>query len=140
MKIRENYFLMLLPILLFAASFALAEPKNKGPNYGSKVVTECGTILTEPGNYKLIDDLLDCPGNGIEIVGSDIVLNLHGYEIACADNDLEVGGVIVYSTSEAMVRNVTIKNGYVSNCRDGIVLIQTEDSKVILGQRGFSSF
>jgi parallel beta-helix repeat protein len=127
MKMRLNYFWISLPVLLLVAGSALAGPKNGGP----KNVTECGTILTEPGSYKLVNNLLDCPGNGVEIIGSDITLNLHGYEISCAENNLEVGGVIVYSLSEAMIRNVTVKNGRVSNCRDGLVIIQTEDSKVM---------
>ena len=133
MKTPRNYFLILLPILLLTAGTVLAVPKKAGPNHGApKNVTECGTILTEPGNYKLANDLLDCPGNGVEIVGSDIVLNLKGYEISCSENDLEVAGIVVYSLfEEAMVSNVTVKNGHVSNCRDGIVLIQTEDSKVM---------
>jgi len=130
MKMHQNYLWISLPVLLLVAGSVLAAPK--APKHGAlKNVTECGTILTEPGNYKLVNDLLDCPGNGVEITGSDIILNLHGYEISCAENDLDVGGVIVYSTSEAMVSNVTVKNGHVSNCRDGIVLIQTEDSKVM---------
>ena len=130
MKIRQNYFLILLPFLLLLAGLANAEPKKAGPNHGApNDVTECGTVLTEPGNYKLAHDLLDCPGNGVEIVGSDIILNLRGFEISCAENDLEVAGVVVYSLSEAMISNVTVKNGHVSKCRDGIVVIQTEDSK-----------
>ena len=132
MKKRGNYFLILLPILLLVAGSALAGQKKAGPNHGApKDVTECGTVLTEPGNYKLANDLLDCPGGGVEIVGSDIVLNLKGYEISCAVNDLPVGGVAVYSLTEAMISNVTVKNGHVSNCKDGIVLVQTEDSKVM---------
>jgi parallel beta-helix repeat protein len=122
MKKHETYFWIFLPVLLLVAGSVLAAPKN---------VTECGTVLTEPGNYKLVNDLLDCPGNGVDIVGSDIVLNLKGYEISCAENDLEVSGVAVYSLSEAMISNVTVKNGTISNCRDGIVVIQTEDSKVM---------
>jgi len=133
MKVHQKYFWITLPVLLLAAGSVLAEPKKAGPNHGApKDVTECGTILTEPGNYKLANDLLDCPGNGVEIVGSDIVLNLKDYEISCAENDLEVAGVAVYSLSEeAMISNVTVKNGHVSNCKDGIVLVQTEDSKVM---------
>ena len=123
----RNYFLVLLPILMLVAGSVLAAPKHKVP----KNVTECGTILTEPGNYKLANDLLECPGNGVEIFGSDIVLNLKGYEISCADNDLEVAGIAVLGAPEAAVRNVTVKNGHISNCRDGIVLIFTEDSKVM---------
>lgn len=132
MKKHGNYFWILLPILALAMGSVLADPKKAGPNHGApKNVTECGTILTEAGNYKLANDLLECPGNGVDIVGSDITLNLKGYEISCADNDLEVGGIMVVGAPEAAVRNVTVKNGHVSNCRDGIVLIFTEDSKVM---------
>ncbi len=58
MKKRENCIWILLPILLLMAGAVLAAPKHGAP----KNVTECGTILTEPGNYKLVNDLLDCPG------------------------------------------------------------------------------
>jgi parallel beta-helix repeat protein len=132
MKMRLNYFWISLPVLLLVAGSALADPKKAGPkNGGPKNVTECGTILTEPGNYKLANDLLECPGHGITIVGSDITLNLKGYEISCAENDLEVGAIGIIGTPEATVRNVTVKNGHVSNCRDGIVVIFAEDSKVM---------
>jgi len=132
MKLKLNFLLIPLPILLLIAGSVIAEPKKAGPGHGApKIVKECGTVLTEPGNYKLVNDLLDCPGNGVEIIGSDISLNLHGHAIACADNNLEVAGVAAYSLSEGMISNVTIKNGHVSNCRDGIVLVQTEDSKVM---------
>ena len=126
-EIAEKLFLDFLPILLLIAGAVLAAPKHGVP----KNVSECVTILTEPGNYKLVNNLLDCPGNGVEIYGSDITLNLHGYEIACAENNLEVAGIGVWSPMDTIIRNVTIKNGHVSNCRDGIVLIQTEDSKVM---------
>lgn len=132
MKKYGNSFLILLPILLLVAGSVLAESKKAGPKHGApKVVTECGTVLTEPGNYKLANDLLDCPGGGVEIVGSDIVLNLKGHEISCAENDLPTSGVIAWSLSEDMISNVTVKNGHVSNCKDGIVLERTEDSKVM---------
>ena len=132
MKKHGNYFLILLPILLLVAVSVLAAPKQAGPKHGApKDVTECGTVLAEPGNYKLAHDLLDCPGGGIQIVGSDIKLNLKGHKISCAENGLPTSGVIVWSLSEGMISNVTVKNGHVSNCRDGIVLVQTEDSKVM---------
>ena len=132
MKIRGICFWTLLPILLLVAGFALAGPQKAGPGHGAPTeVTECGTVLTEPGNYKLVNDLLDCPSMGVMIMGSDIILNVHGHQIACADNDIDSGGIIVYSASEVWLRNITIKNGHVSNCKDGIVLIQVEDSKVM---------
>ena len=127
MKKYGNYFLILLPILVLVAGSVLAAPKHGA----KKNVTECGTVLTEPGNYKLANDLLDCQDGGVVIVGSDIVLNLKGYEVSCADNDLEVAGIGVLGAPGAAVRNVTVKNGHVSNCRDGIIVIFAEDSKVM---------
>jgi len=135
MKRHQNYLWISLPVLLLVAGSVLAAPK--APKHGAlKNVTECGTILTEPGNYKLVNDLLECPGNGVNIEGSDITLNLKGYEISCVENDLDVGGIIVAppdpdSWGIVTVRNVTVKNGHVSNCKDGIVLASTEDSKVM---------
>jgi parallel beta-helix repeat protein len=122
MKMRENHFWITLPALLLAAGSVLA---------GSQSVSECGTVITEPGNYKLVNDLLDCEGDGVTIVSSDVKLDLKSHEISCADNGQLIGGVVVEGTEEAAVRNVTVKNGHVSNCVDGIVFIFTEDSKIM---------
>lgn len=141
MKKHRNYFLILLPILLLVASSVLAGPKKAGPNHGApKNVTECGTVLTEPGNYKLVNDLLDCP-EGVSILESDISLNMNGHEISCPD---EIGeeafaGIFVSAPCNPYVencegvsiKNITIKNGTISNCHDGIVLALIEDSKVM---------
>jgi parallel beta-helix repeat protein len=125
-----NFLLILLPILLLVAGSALADPKKAGPNHGApKNVTECGTFLTEPGNYKLVNDLLDCSGDGgVWIVGSDITLNLKGHEISCLDGWV---GIFVAGSEEDSVKNITVKNGYVSNCIEGIALWLAEDSKVM---------
>jgi parallel beta-helix repeat protein len=129
MKKHGTYFLILLPILLLMAGSALADPKKAGPNHSApKNVTECGTILTEPGNYKLANDLLDCPEHGILIEGSDITLNFMGHEISCPDGAI---GVFLMGTEETTVKNITVKNGHVSNCGGGIALWFAEDSKVM---------
>lgn len=122
MKRHEIYTWTLLPILLLSALAALAAPKDGAPGN----ITECGAVLTEPGNYKLVNDLLDCPGHGVKIQGSDITLNLMGHEISC-----EWIGVFVTGTEEATVKNVTVKNGHVSNCGDGVGLWFAEDTKVM---------
>ena len=130
MKKHINYFLILLPILLLVAGSALADPKKAGPGHGApKNVTECGTFLTEPGNYKLAHDLLDCSGDGgVWIVGSDITLNLMGHEISCLDGWV---GIFLAGSGETTVKNITVKNGHVSNCVEGIALWLAEDSKVM---------
>lgn len=124
MKKHENYFWIFLPVLLLVAGTVLAAPKHGAP----KNVTECGTVLTEPGNYKLANDLLDCPEHGILIEGSDITLNLMGHEISCPNGWI---GVFLMGTEETTVKNITVKNGHVSNCGEGIALWFAEDSKVM---------
>ena len=122
MKIRENYLWICLPTLLLAAGSALA---------GVQHVTECGTVLTEPGNYHLKKDLLDCPGDGITIKGSSIMLDLKGHTVSCADGDIAVSGVSLIGTPDTPVRNVNVKSGHVSNCSDGILLVHAEDSRIM---------
>ena len=121
MKIRENYLWISSLVLLLAAGSALAGVQN---------VTECGALLTEPGNYHLKNDLLDCPQFGIIIVGSDIMLDLKGHLVACADGDDPVLGIGLLGASEAAVRNITVRNGHVANCSTGILLENAEDSEV----------
>ena len=122
MKMRENYFWITLPALMLAAGSLLAGPQP---------VSECGTVITEPGNYKLVNDLLDCEVEGVWIVSSDVKLDLKSHEISCADTGQLIGGIVVEGTEEAAVRNVTVKNGHVSNCGDGIVFVFTEDSRIM---------
>lgn len=122
MKIQENHLWICLPALLLAAGSALA---------GVQHVTECGTVLTEPGNYHLKNDLFDCPGDGITIKGSSIMLDLKGHTVSCADGDIPVSGVSLIGTLDTPVRKVKVKNGHVSNCSDGILLVHAEDSKIM---------
>jgi len=121
MKIRENQLWICLPALLLAAGSAFASVQ---------LVTECGAILTEPGNYHLKNDLVGCPYFGIAITGSGIMLDFKGHQVACADGDDSTFGLVVFGTGETAVRNVTVRNGHVSNCSEGIVLQFVEDSKI----------
>ena len=125
MACRENIMFKKtsITLLILAAGSVLAAPPQS--------VTDCGTIITEPGNYKLVNNLLDCEGGGVTIVSSKVKLDLKSHEISCADNGELIGGVVVAGTEEAAVRNVTVKNGHVSNCVDGIVFMFTEDSRIM---------
>jgi parallel beta-helix repeat protein len=113
---------MFLPALLLAAGSVLAAPPQ--------LVTECGTVITEPGNYLLANDLVGCPDSGVSIFSSDVTLDLKGYTISCADNGLRLGGVMAWGTEDAFLQNVTIKNGGVTGCSDGILFAYVEDSKI----------
>jgi len=122
MKLRNNHQWLFLPALLLVAGSVLAGPPQ--------AVSECGKIITQPGKYRLVNDLLDCPGDGVVILSSDVTLDLRGHTISCADNGLRIGGVSVWGAPGALLRKVTIKNGEVTGCADGVFLAYTEDSKV----------
>ena len=122
MNIRNNHLWICLPALLLAAGSVLA---------GVQHVTECGTVLTEPGNYHLEKNLLDCPEFGVVIGGSNIKLDLKGHLVACAESDAPTLGLGLIGSSEAAVSNITVGHGYVANCHDGILLSNAEDSKVM---------
>jgi parallel beta-helix repeat protein len=122
MKMRENYFWITLPALMLAAGSLLAGPPQ--------AVTECGTFITEPGKYRLVNDLVDCPVSGVEILSSDVTLDLMGYTVSCAYNGLRNGGVMAWGEPGAPVRNVKITNGQVTGCSDGVLIAWAEDSKI----------
>lgn len=97
---------------------------------GVGMVYECGTVIDEPGNYKLITDLVDCPDGGIHIVASNVRLDLGGHTITCETNDKLIAGVLVGTEEGPVTKQVTVRNGGVSNCKDGIALLNATDSKV----------
>ena len=114
---------LFVPLFLFAAFPVFAGKAN--------TVNSCETVIDEPGNYKLVKDL-DCRVNesGIFIASSDVSLDLKGHSITCSTtDDVMVGGVVALSWTEPL-RNVTIRDGQVSICHDGVTLINVEDSKV----------
>jgi parallel beta-helix repeat protein len=99
-------------------------------NAGVQPVYDCETTLSEPGNYRLMNDLLDCAYYGVWIEGSDITLDLDGHSISCLDNGERNAGVIAWNTDSWFIRDVHVKNGHVSNCADGFLLAGAVDSKI----------
>ena len=134
MKKHGNYFLILLPILLLVAGSVLAEPKKAGPNHGApNDVTECGTVINEPGKYRVMNDILDCTPyeNGVIILTSDVILDLRGHTISCArDPSVAPVGAVIVGWSVGGVQNVLVRNGTVIGCDDGILLGFTDGVKV----------
>ena len=72
MKIHKFCLWALLPVLLLMAGSAVA---------GVQHITQCGTVIDEPGSYKLKNDLLDCTEIGITNSSSDVKLDLMNHEI-----------------------------------------------------------
>jgi parallel beta-helix repeat protein len=121
MKTLITRLLSFLSLGIFSVSAAFA---------GVQQIYECGTIITEPGNYQLVADLVDCPEGGVTIAVSDVKLNLKGHTITCETNDNLIGGVVAVPHFDDVIRNVEIRNGYIHNCNDGIALLYAQDSKI----------
>lgn len=78
-------------------------------------VTTCGTVISTPGTYQLVNDLVNCPQDGIDIVSSDVHLILNGHQISGSDNGQEgnTNGIAVGIGVPTGVSNVKI-NGPVT--------------------------
>ena len=117
--------LLFVPLLLVAAFPVFAKPPQ--------AVDACQYFIDEPGKYRLTNDVLDCSDFGVAIVVSDVTLDLKGHTISCAFSEIRTGGIIVGSYvfgGEDYVSNVTVTNGAVTGCSDGILLAGASDSKV----------
>ena len=82
------------------------------PNASAGPVLGCGSTITE--NTKLKESL-DCPGDGLTVGASDIVLDLNGRTITRTGVE---GGVGI--TIDTGVNGVTVRNGTISNFGVGV--------------------
>ena len=120
---------MIRSVLIAAAGLMLVfEPTTAVA--GAEPVSECGTVITAPGKYRLTQDLLLCPETGITISSSDVVLNLKGRRITCDEVDNPDGLVHAGVAIIGDFVGVRVKNGTVTGCNVGVLLLLASDSKV----------
>lgn len=94
-------FTGLLLLIEFAAAGAHAQTQ----------ITACGTRIQSPGQYVLANDLLNCPGNGIEINrADDVVLNLNGHRITGSTAPRTAGIRVVFGAKARIVGPGVISN------------------------------
>ena len=126
MNMSRNHTWLLLPVLILVAGSVFAKQID---------ITECGTVIDEPGKYRVMNDLLACPfaEGGVIILASDVTLDLRGHTISCELDPaglIPAGGVIV-GWFVGGVQNVRIHNGTVTGCDDGILLAFTDGVRVM---------
>lgn len=126
MKMRVNYFWLSLPLLFLVAGSVLAGHKQEAP----MDVTECETVITQTGEYTVVNDLVCVPGEmAIQILASDVKLDLKRHTISCGS--FERSGVIVGdSNNPEIFSNVHISNGTVTGCGVGVLLWFTDGTRV----------
>lgn len=93
--------LALLLVMEFAAVCAHAQTQ----------ITTCGTVIRSPGRYVLANDLVNCPGNGIDINrADDVVLNLNGHRITGSTAPRTAGIRVIFGAKARIEGPGTISN------------------------------
>lgn len=108
----------------------------------------CGDELSRPGNYRLESNQDNCTSS-IKITSSNVHLDLAGHTITCnpdawEDSDypyadaisVNYNGYLDYRrngtdlSEVAVLSDVHVRNGTISNCLDGMFVFKTDRSKV----------
>jgi len=115
--------------LLFAVQAWAADPIP---------VTTCGTVISAPGTYQLVNDLVNCPQDGIDIVSSDVHLILNGHQISgsggAAQGNVNTYGIAVGIGVPTGVSNVKINGpATISNFGQGGVGFEGVSSSTVVG-------
>ena len=94
---------------------------------GFTPITDCGTVIDQPGNYRLANDLVLCATPspdpnlpivaGVIIASDDVVLDMDGHTISC---DLGAPFFSFGVLSDFQNAGVKIMDGTVTNCLIGV--------------------
>jgi parallel beta-helix repeat protein len=111
--------------LLFAVQAWAADPIP---------VTTCGTVISTPGDYQLVNDLVNCPQDGIDIVSSDVHLILNGHQISGTGGNVNTNGIAVGIGVPTGVSNVKINGpATISNFGQAGVAFEGVSSSTVVG-------
>ena len=131
-------FTFLLFALLLAFPLAWADDDYT-------LIDSCGYVIDEPGHYVLAGNLENCatpffPGDilvgGVAIISSDVVLDLDGHTISCAQlfpefNPDESLKSLSFGIFSGFGNNrVKVMNGTVTNCFLGVELDRNDKAMV----------
>jgi len=101
--------------LALAALLTLAVSSASGKAFAAQV--SCGQVITQ--DTKVINDLIDCPGDGLVVGADDITLDLNGHKITALPRE---GYVPRADAIRGSANDVTVKNGVVGPFVYGISL------------------
>ena len=127
--------------LVMAIAYAapvLADDDDDSDRYTP--ITDCGTVIDQPGHYRLMNNLVDCdvPDSlfgrpieyGVNIASDDVVLDLDGYTISClppvGEEDFFTFGVF----TEAFTARNQVRGGTITGCNVGIEINQNHGTSV----------
>lgn len=91
-------------------------------------ITTCGTVISASGDYTLANDLLNCPGDGIDITADSVTLNLAGHQITGSGTGT---GIRVDRMQRGPILGVTINGpGMIMNFDGGVVFSHSNTGEV----------
>jgi parallel beta-helix repeat protein len=101
-------------------------------------VATCGAVISAPGTYQLVNDLVNCPQDGIDIVSSDVHLILSGHQISgsggAALGNVNTNGIAVGIGVPGGVSNVKINGpGTISNFGQAGIAFEGVSSSTVVG-------
>lgn len=113
-------YLLIAAILLLLAQLAV-------PAQAQTQITTCGTNIRLAGTYVLANDLLNCPGDGIDITFGHVTLELGNHQITGSGT----GTGIRVARSSGLARNVIIHGpATITNFDKGIELVDSQTGEV----------
>lgn len=108
----SKYLLIATTLLLLAELAVPAQAQTK--------ITECGTNIKLPGDYVLANDLLGCPGDGIDITFGHVTLDLGGHQIMGSGTGI---GIKIVRDAPYSIQMVKVKGPATINNFDTCVLL-----------------
>lgn len=114
-------YLLITTVLLLLAQLAVV------PAQAQTQITTCGTNITLPGDYVLANDLLACPGDGIDVSFGHVTLELGNHQIIGSGT----GTGIRVARATGLAREVKIHGpATISNFDKGVDLVDSEKGEL----------
>ena len=116
-----------LPKYLPVATVLLLLAQLAVPAQAQTQITTCGTNIRLAGTYVLANDLLNCPGDGIDITFGHVTLELGNHQITGSGT----GTGIRVARESGLARNVIIHGpATISNFDKCLVLVDSQTGEV----------
>ena len=122
-----SVFATRLPKYLPVATVLLLLAQLAVPAQAQTQITTCGTNIRLAGTYVLANDLLNCPGDGIDITFGHVTLELGNHQITGSGT----GTGIRVARESGLARNVIIHGpATISNFDKCLVLVDSQTGEV----------
>ena len=92
---KNNNLQRIAPAVVAGMALLLSAPgarPDDNDEHKPIAITDCGTVISEPGRYFLANDLKECLDSGISITVSHVEIELRGHTIQADSNVINVNG------------------------------------------------